>query len=181
MPSANERHVKRVAVVGVTGSGKTTFAIALSERLGVPHIELDALYWRPNWTPLDRHEFNARIATEVARDGWVIDGNYSSSRDMVWASADTLIWLNYSLALILGRLLRRTLRRGIKREMLWGTNQERLWTHFVSPKSLFLWALQTYPRYRREYPRLIGSATYAHLHVIQFQSPAQASDWLARI
>jgi len=65
--------VKRVVVVGVTGVGKTTFAAALSERLGVPHIELDALYWQPHWTPLDRDEFRARIATEVARDGWVIE------------------------------------------------------------------------------------------------------------
>lgn len=173
--------VKRVAVVGVTGVGKTMFAAALSQRLGVPHIELDAFYWQPNWTPPDFDDFRARIAAEVARDGWVIDGNYGLTREQVWSSADTLIWLNYPLRVIFGRLLQRTLRRGLRKEMLWGTNQERLWTQFVSPKSLFLWALQTYPRYRREYPILIGSPEYAHLRVVTFHSPAQASEWLSTV
>ncbi len=170
--------MKRVVVVGVTGVGKTTFAAALSERLGVPHIELDALYWQPHWTPLDRDEFRARIAAEVARDGWVIDGNYSATRDLVWSSADTLIWLNYPLRLILDRLLRRTLRRGIRREILWGTNQERLWSQFFAPSSILVWALQRYPHYRREYPLIMRRPEYAHLRVIVFQSPAQASEWL---
>jgi adenylate kinase family enzyme len=114
--------MRRVVVVGVTGVGKTTFASALSERLGVPHVELDALYWQPQWTPRDPDEFRARIVAEVARDAWVIDGNYSATRDQVWSSADTVIWLNYPLLLIFDRLLRRTLRRGVKREILWGTN-----------------------------------------------------------
>jgi adenylate kinase family enzyme len=173
--------MKRVAVVGVTGVGKTMFAAALSERLGVPHIELDALYWQPNWTPTDRDDFRARIASEVTRDGWVIDGNYGATRALVWSSADTLIWLNYPLLLIFDRLLRRTLRRGLRREMLWGTNQERLLSQFFSPRSLFVWALQTYPRYRREYPRAIGQPEYAHLRVIEFSSPRQATDWLSAV
>jgi adenylate kinase family enzyme len=173
--------MRRVVVVGVTGVGKTTFASALSERLGVPHVELDALYWQPQWTPRDPDEFRARIVAEVARDAWVIDGNYSATRDQVWSSADTLIWLNYPLLLIFDRLLRRTLRRGVKREILWGTNQERLWTQFFSPQSLFLWALQRYPHYRREYPRLMHRPEYAHLHVIEFHSPRQASDWLLAV
>jgi adenylate kinase family enzyme len=173
--------MQRVAVVGVTGVGKTMFAATLSQRLGVPHIELDSLYWQPNWTPPDRDVFRARIVAEVARAGWVIDGNYNATRELVWASADTLIWLNYPLRLIFERLLRRTLRRGLGREILWGTNQERLWSQFFSPKSLFVWALQTYPRYRREYPSLISSPEFAHLRVIQFRSPAQASEWLSTV
>jgi adenylate kinase family enzyme len=62
--------MKRVAVVGVTRSGKTTLAITLSQRLGVPHIELDALYWQPNWTPpADRGEFRPVIAAYAAAEG----------------------------------------------------------------------------------------------------------------
>jgi adenylate kinase family enzyme len=168
-------------VVGVTGVGKTTFAADLSQRLGVPHIELDALYWQPNWTPVERDVFRARIVAALDRAGWVIDGNYSAMRGLVWAAADTLIWLNYPWHLIFGRLIRRTLRRGLSGEILWGTNQERLLTQFVPSKSLFVWALRTYPRYRREYPSLVDSPEFAHLRVIQFQSPTKASAWLASL
>jgi len=45
--------VRRVSVVGVSGSGKTTVARALAARLGVPHVELDAIYHQPGWTGLD--------------------------------------------------------------------------------------------------------------------------------
>jgi len=173
--------MRRVAVIGVTGVGKTMFAAALSEHLGVPHLELDALYWQPDWTPPDRDEFRARIAAEVARDGWVIDGNYRATRELVWSAADTLIWLNYPLLLIFDRLLRRTLRRGLRRELLWGTNQERLWSQFFSPRSLFAWALQTYPRYRREYPQEMRRPEYAHLQLFEFHSAGQASDWLSSV
>ena len=173
--------MQRVVVVGVTGVGKTTFASALSERLGLPHIELDSLYWQPHWTPCDPDDFRARIVAEVARSGWVIDGNYSATRDLVWSSADTLIWLNYPLPLVLDRLARRTLRRGIRREILWGSNQERLWTQFFSSDSLFVWLLKRYPHYRREYPRILRQPEFAHLSVIQFHSPVQASEWLARV
>ncbi len=173
--------MKRVAVVGVTGVGKTTFAARLSERLDLPHIELDALYWQPGWTPSEHAAFRARIALETARDAWIIDGNYSATRELVWSAADTLVWLNYPLLLILQRLFRRTLSGGLRREMLWGTNRERLWSQFYSPSSIFLWALQTYLRYRREFPRLLQGPEYAHLSRFEFHSPEQANDWLAAV
>jgi adenylate kinase family enzyme len=40
-----------MVVIGTTSSGKSTLAKRLSERLGLDFIELDALYWRENWTP----------------------------------------------------------------------------------------------------------------------------------
>ena len=53
---------QRIVVVGTTGSGKTTLARSISERLAVPHVELDALFWGPNWTPVPVEDFWRRIA-----------------------------------------------------------------------------------------------------------------------
>jgi len=74
---------QRISVVGTTGSGKTTLSERLVDCLGVPHVELDALHWGPNWTELDLETFRAKVARIVQRDAWVIDGNYSAVRELV--------------------------------------------------------------------------------------------------
>ncbi len=68
---------KRIVVVGTSGSGKTTLARALAAKMGVPHIETDALHWGENWTPVPFETFCDRIEKALAGEAWVIDGNYS--------------------------------------------------------------------------------------------------------
>jgi adenylate kinase family enzyme len=172
--------LQRVAVVGVTGSGKTTLAAALAQRLGLPHLELDALFWDPNWTPAPRDVFRARAAEALARGRWVTDGNYSTLRDLIWPQAQVLVWLDYALPLVLWRLARRTWQRLTRRTVLWNGNRDRFW-HQLGRDSLFLWALQTHPRHRREYPALLAQPEHARLHVVRLRSPRAAAEWLARL
>lgn len=171
--------MNRIAVVGTTGSGKTTVARQLADRLGLPHVELDALNWEPNWTEAPREVFRERISAALRGDAWVADGNYSKVRDIVWARADTIVWLDYPLGLILWRLLRRTIQRTLTREELWSGNRERFREQFLSRNSLLLWALQTYWRRRRDYPRLLAQSEYAHLRLVRLRSPSGAARWLA--
>ncbi|HEV7666213.1 MAG TPA: adenylate kinase [Chloroflexota bacterium] len=173
--------MRRVAVIGVTGSGKTTLARALSDRLDLPHVELDRLYWRPNWTKSAPDEFRGRLTEEVQCERWVVDGNYSLSRDIVWSAADTLVWLDYELPLIMWRLFRRTALRTLRRELLWGINRERFWPQLFESEGLFRWALQTHPRYRREFPTELRRPAYAHLTVVQLASPRATNAWLAKL
>ncbi len=53
--------LKRIVVVGTTGSGKTTLAGRLAERLNIPHVEQDALNWGSNWTMRPNEEFRAPV------------------------------------------------------------------------------------------------------------------------
>ena len=70
--------MKRINVVGTSGSGKSTISKKLAENLGVPYIELDALFWGPNWTTTPDDEFFESLEKQLtATDGWVLDGNYS--------------------------------------------------------------------------------------------------------
>jgi adenylate kinase family enzyme len=172
---------RRVSVVGVTGSGKTTFAAALAATLGCAHVELDALHWEPNWVMAELPVFRDRVAAALAGERWVADGNYAKVRDLVWDRADTVVWLDYPFPLTFGRLLRRTVARLRTGELLWGTNRERWRDHFLSRESLLLWAIQTYPKYRRTYPTLLADERYRHLALVRLRSPRQAERWLAAV
>jgi adenylate kinase family enzyme len=170
--------VRRVVVIGSTGAGKSTLARRLAARLGGDFVDIDALNWGPDWTPAPVPALRKRMSAALAGDCWVVAGNYSKVRDIVWGRADTLVWLDYPLPLILWRLLRRTVRRVATQEELWGGNRERFRTQFASRDSLFLWALQTHYRRRREYPDELAKPEYAHLRVLRFRRPREAEQWL---
>ena len=163
--------------MGTTGSGKTTLAGQLARHLDVPHIELDALYWGPQWTPAPSAVFRERVQQAVDEDTWVADGNYRAVRDILWPRAEMIVWLDYRLRLILWRLLQRTGQRLITRETLCGTNQERLWSQFTRD-SLFVWALKTYRRRRRDYLGLFQQPDYAHVHKVHLRTPRETEAWL---
>jgi adenylate kinase family enzyme len=173
--------LQRLLVVGTTGSGKTTMASRLAQKLDLPHTELDALNWGPDWTMRPNEEFRALVDQASNQDRWVIDGNYSRARDITWPRADTIVWLDYSLPRVLWRLWWRTMDRTLTRKELWAGNRERLYTHFFTRDSLFLWALKTYKRRRREYPELLSRPEHSHITLFRFHSPSQADQWLAAL
>ncbi len=172
---------RRVSVVGTSASGKSTLARALAEVLQVAYVELDALHWERNWTEVPDPVMRERVDRATAGDGWVVDGNYSVTRDIVWGRAAAVVWLDVSLRTILRQYLARTWRRGRSREELWpGTgNHETVGMHLFRRDGLLWWILSTYRRRRREYPELI--AAYPHLHAVRLASPAAARAWLAHL
>lgn len=167
--------------MGTTGSGKSTLGEQLSGILGCPFVDLDALNWGPNWTPAPRDVLRERVAAALGGDCWSAAGNYRQVRDLVWARADTLVWLDYPLPLILWRLLVRTIRRVRSQEELWGGNRERWWHQFASRDSLFLYAMKTHTRRRREFPAELAKPEYAHLQAHRFRRPSETERWLAGI
>lgn len=182
MPSPPSHSIgQRIAVIGTTGSGKTTLAARLALRLDATHVELDALHWEPNWAEAPLDVFRARVTQALSPESWVADGNYSRVRDLVWGRADTVVWLDYALPVILGRLTKRTLHRIVTREELWNGNRESLREAFFSRDSILLWALKTYRRRRSEYPLLFAQPEYCHLTVIRLPSPHFTNRWLDSI
>ncbi len=108
--------MERVSVVGNSGSGKTTLAAQIAAGLGVPHLELDAVFHQPGWTELPLEEFRAKVGEVVATERWVVDGNYTAVQDLVWARADTVVWLDYPRLLVMRQIVGRTLRRLVTRQ-----------------------------------------------------------------
>jgi len=167
--------MRRVNVVGTSASGKTTLALALAERLGVPFIELDALHWEPNWTEAPDEVMRERVTSAIAGETWVVDGNYAVVRDLVWARADTVVWLDLPLRTVLRRYATRTVRRITMGEELWSGNRERL-RFLLGRDSLLWWILSTYRRRRREYPERL--AAHPEITAVRLRSPREARAWL---
>jgi adenylate kinase family enzyme len=173
----------RIAVVGTTGSGKTTLAKALAAQLALPYIELDALNWQAGWRDLSRtdpDEFIRRVTLAVAADTWVLDGGYALVRDFVWRRATHLVWLDYERPIIMSRVIRRSLARAALRTELWAGNRER-WPHMLHPSHPIRWAWSTWERRRREYEERIGRSDYAHLVVLRLRRPREAEELLRQL
>tara|TARA_B100000029_G_scaffold512514_1_gene609361 strand:+ start:9644 stop:9868 length:225 start_codon:yes stop_codon:yes gene_type:complete len=69
----------RINVLGTSGSGKSTFSKNLAEQLNIPYVQLDELFWKPNWTESSDEEFFPKIEDALSPDEWVLDGNYIRS------------------------------------------------------------------------------------------------------
>jgi adenylate kinase family enzyme len=171
----------RINVVGTSASGKTTFARALAEGLNIPHVELDALHWEKDWSGASTEVMRQRVERAIAGPAWVVDGNYSGVRDLVWDRAEAVVWLDFPLRTVLWRYATRTRRRIGTQEELWpGTgNREKLSMHVLQRDGLLWWILGTYRRRRRDYPRLL--AANPHLAAYRLRSASDADRWLAGI
>jgi adenylate kinase family enzyme len=165
--------------MGTTCSGKSTLARALADRLGLPYIELDALYWGPGWSQPDAEDFRGRVEPFVRADAWVVDGNYSSKLgDLVLQRADTLVWLDLPLARILWRVWKRTIGRIVSQAELWSGNRETWRNAFFMRDSLFLWAVKTHRRFRRRLPVRLARDEYAHIRLVRLRSPREIRRWV---
>ncbi len=172
---------QRIHVLGSSGAGKTTFARAIAQRLDIPHWEMDAIFWQPDWQYLSVEEFRATLEQKLAADAWVVDGNYRRVRDILWSRADTVVFLDYPFWLSSGRLLRRSWTRGLRQQELWAGNHESLRRSFFSRDSILLYTLKCHYRKRRQNLADLQDPAYAHLRVQIFRWPRQAERWLASL
>ncbi len=172
---------QRMIIIGATGSGKSTLAEQLAQMFEIDFIELDALYWLPEWEHVSEQEFRSRVDVATSASQWVMAGNYHVVRDISWRRAEAIIWLDYKLGIIFWQLWRRTWRRWWTKEVLWNTNLERLLPQFKiwsAEDSLFHWLFKTYWRRKREFPVYFAKPEYAHLRVHHFRTPQETSFWL---
>lgn len=131
----------RVAIAGVSSSGKSTLARRLGERLGVPYTEMDALHWGPAWT--SRPAFLDDVRTLVADERWITEWQYTIARPLVIERATVLIWLDTPSPVTLARVVRRTIRRRRQREPLWGDNVEPGLPHaLLAPEGIIRWTIR---------------------------------------
>ena len=119
-------------IIGCSGSGKTTLSRALGEKLGLPVVHLDQLWWTGNWETVTREEFDARLQSVLEEPRWIIDGNYSRTIPMRLPKCDTIIYLDFNRwECLLGMFQRVSRWHGQKRPDMGGECRERFDPEFA--------------------------------------------------
>ncbi len=169
--------MKRVWILGASGSGKSTFARALSDTIGADCVDLDELNWRPNWQSAPESAFALAVDRALGARAWVVAGNYTKTQARCLHLADTIIWLDYPLPLVLWRQLKRTLRRIVRRESCCNGNFES-WQRTLSRDSVALWLLRTFARRKRAGWNTKRGARKGGTRFVHFRHPRQCDEWL---
>ena len=173
----NSLTMRRIVVFGASGSGKTTLARWLSAQLDLPLTDLDDVFWRPGWTESPVSEFRDAVNALTSGDRWVIAGNYSKSRDLLWPRADTLIWLDLPMLQVLWRTTLRACRQSWTGEAICNGNRQTVAALVKPPNSLLGYTLRTFHARKREWPQLLAQAEHAHAVVVHLRSAVEVAAW----
>lgn len=174
---------RRIRIVGISGAGKTRLAAEAARRLGVAHLELDALFWDTGWRHRDRAEAHALLDDFLAAhpDGWVADGNWNNALDGRLEppdEVDLVVWLDHPRWLVMWRVVTRTVRRGVTGQELWHGNRERpaSWLSRDPELNIVLWSWTHYPITRARYSPRVGQPGFLRL-----TGRRQVDAWLASL
>ncbi|MBQ4831604.1 adenylate kinase [Alteromonas sp. MMG017] len=173
--------MKRINVIGTSGSGKSHFSRRLADKLNIPYIEMDAVFWLPNWEHLGTKEFLFKLESLMGQETWVLDGNQSKTNELKWQYVDTIVWLDFGFFHTLKQMLTRSFKRAYSKEEIWvGTgNCESFRRNFFSSESVVLWMLQNYWKTKQKYAELFASELAKSVTLVHIKSPKQAEMFLA--
>ena len=166
--------MRRVLIVGNSGGGKSTLARRLGEKLGLPVVHLDVLYWKPGWVESDDAPFRADVTRALRGPAWICDGNFSSNWDIRMPLADTIVWIAQPRLVCLARAIWRVVAYGGRRtrpDMAAGCDEKfdlefyrYIWTYDAEVRPRLEAALQSYG---------------AHARVVRLRSDRESAQFLA--
>lgn len=133
--------MRRVLLIGCGGSGKSTLAVPLGKRLGLPVIHLDEHYWRPGWVEPPRDEWHRQVDELLAREAWLMDGNYGGTLERRMQACDTIVFLDRPRRVCLWHILKRRFDTGRRPGLAEGCSERETWA--------FLRWVWSYPRRHR--------------------------------
>jgi adenylate kinase family enzyme len=164
---------RRVVVIGMAGSGKSTFSRALAARTGLPVIHLDVHYWKPGWVKPSDDEWREKQLGLLAGDAWIADGNDEEGLDLRVDRADTVVLLDTPWWICAGRAFVRGVRKPVG-EMPAGCDDSVM--RRLREEWRLAWVIWRNRRSEPERARAIVSESGRHaaLHVLASKRAARA-------
>ncbi|HEY8192740.1 MAG TPA: hypothetical protein VIF36_02335 [Gaiellaceae bacterium] len=101
--------MKRIAVTGPAGAGKSRLARELGDAFGIEVLHLDTLFWKPGWVRTPAAEWEVLQRRELERDSWIVDAQYDDMLPDWLDAADAVILVDASPLRCLWRVSRRRL------------------------------------------------------------------------
>lgn len=166
--------MKRVAVFGNTGGGKSTLARRLSELTRLPLYPLDVIQYRAGGGQVPDDEYRKAHVDLLRRDAWIIDGYGSvASSSERFAAADTLIYIDLPLSIHYWWVTKRLLRSVFRKPEGWPEGSP-IWSSTInSYKVARSYDRSLTPRYRQ----LVAEAA-ATKRVHHLRSPTEMKAFL---
>lgn len=165
--------MKRVAIIGSPGTGKSTFARKLAQRVALPLVHLDFYYHDAR---LDYHNNKAAWRTRAnefaAGESWIIDGNFGATMSERLQRADTIFYFDMPTYVALRGIMRRWFARNTSRPDVPDDWQEK-------PSLAFLWKVLSFRHHYAAGTRQL-LAQNANKTIIVFKNHAQIAEYLAR-
>lgn len=166
--------MRQILIIGNAGSGKSTFAKALSQNTGLPLVHLDRLYWKGSWEHVSREEFDAALQAELEKPQWIIDGNFNRTLPHRLSCCDTVFFFDLPTWVCLWGITKRVFTNyGKTRSDMGGNCPEGFDRQKIS---LYRNVLMFNRQHRADYYELLKNAT--HAKTIVFRSHKQAADFL---
>lgn len=123
--------MKRICIIGGSGTGKTTLANNLGKQLKLPVYHIDGIHYLKDWKVRNKDERDRIILEKIDEDKWIIDGTYNSTLKQRLEKADFIIYLDYSsIAQIKGVLERFIRNHGKEKQEIPGCNEKMSWEFF---------------------------------------------------
>jgi adenylate kinase family enzyme len=160
-------------------------AANLSKALGVPHVELDALNWGPDW--LNRsadapEDFVRRVAEAAAGEAWVMDGNYSKARAVLWPRATAFVWMDTRRSVVMRQVFWRSFRRAVDKRELWsGSGNKELFRRWLDKEHPIRWAWDTWAMVRERYATLFAEGVFEGTPVYRVDSAREGRKLIGRL
>lgn len=162
--------MQKVIVIGSPGAGKSTFARGLRDATGLPLYYLDMLWHRPDRTTSSKEAFDARLATLVQGDRWIIDGNYMRTLEMRMQACDTVFLLDYPLEVCLAGAEAR----------IGKTREDLPWTETVFDAEFRQWIVD-FEKEQLPFAYELAGRYRQGREIVVFKARQEADDYLRRL